>query len=185
MRHSKEQNRNPFPILRVILILALLTVSVGGVRAYLLHSDEVVSNSFVVDSHPSITVNTDYRVTISNTAYPVYLRAAVVVNWKDAEGHILATVPTGYKLTPGKDTQTGAAWVQHSDGFYYYNKAVNSEEETLPVIAPLTGIQDNYTLVADVAVQAIQAVGTTDADGKDAVFDAWGISGSQITALTP
>ena len=187
-RKEKTEKRKGSRLLWVLLLLALLTVSAGGVRAYLLHSGDAVTNEFQVESDPKISINSTYEVTVSNTAYPVYLRAAVVVNWKDTEGHILATVPTGYTLTPSKDAKTGAAWVKHTDGFYYYTKSVITGEDIPPVItlSPPSVEQEGYTLVADVAVQAIQAIGTTDgAAPVDAVKDAWGISGAEITALTP
>lgn len=186
MGHRTE-NRKKNRILRAALLLALLTVSVGGVRAYLLHSDQAVSNTFAVDEDPKLSISESHEVTVSDTAYPVYLRAAVVVNWKDADGKILATVPSGYTLTPGKDTETGATWVKNNeDGFYYYTKSVLAGETTPPVITltPPSVEQEGYTLVADVAVQAIQAVGTTDGESPvDAVQNAWGISGDAIKKL--
>lgn len=189
MGHRTENNKKK-QILWAAALLVLLTLSVSGVRAYLLHSDQV-SNTLTVDSHPIISIGKNHVVTVSDTAYPVYLRAAVVVNWKDADGKILATVPSGYTLTPGKDTKTGATWVKNNeDGFYYYTKSVLAGETIPPVITltPPSVEQEGYTLVADVAVQAIQAIGTTDTDEKYAVENAWGIyvaSDGTLTATPP
>ena len=177
MRHSKEKTAKKSPVLLTILLLALLGLSVSGVRAYLLHADEAVSNTFIVEQDPQISINKDYQVSVQNTAYPVYLRAAIVVNWKKGNS-ILATDSTGY--TP----ILGEGWFEHQ-GFYYYTQQVNADEETTALITnPPSEEQDGYTLTADVAVQAIQAIGTTDGNNPvDAVKDAWGISGQEIKNL--
>lgn len=177
MGHNKLQILKNNPVFWTVLLLALLCSSVGGVWAYLLHSDDKVTNTFTVDSDPVISISTNHQVTVSNTAYPVYLRAAVVVNWKNGTDNVLATVPTGYTLTAGD------GWVLHDDGFYYYNKAVVNNESTSAVITltPPADEQTGYTLVADVAVQAIQALGTTDEGDTPAVTDAWGIGVNPTT----
>lgn len=190
MRHGKFlAKRKYFPIvLWGLLILAILGMSFGGVRAYLSASADSVSNSFSVDVHPTITVSDEYKVTVSNTDYAVYLRAAVVVNWKSTSSdNLLAAMPMGntdYTLEAGEN------WFKHTDGFYYYRTAVQSTFTTTPVVTLMANTtQTGYSLVANVAVQAIQAVGTTDGDNPiDAVQDAWGISASQIaggSAATP
>lgn len=177
MRHGKFQapRRRISPAIWVVLILAVLGISIGGVRAYLSHSGGQVSNEFTTDNHPMITVRDDYSVTVT-ADYAVYLRAAVVVNWKSGSGKLLAVQPEGYSLTLGNN------WVKHSDGFFYYRKAVNNGDEIPPVIQTVAPpgedsqyYKEDYTLAANVAVQAIQALGTTDTDDKPAVTAAWDI----------
>ena len=128
MRHGKFQapRRRISPAIWVVLILAVLGISIGGVRAYLSHSAGTVNNQFDADTNPTVTVD-DYSVTVT-ADYAVYLRAAIVINWKSGSGKLLAVQPEGYSLTLGNN------WVKHTDGFYYYRKAVTEGDEIPPVI---------------------------------------------------
>ena len=174
MRHGKYQKRTISPAIWIVLILAVLGMSFGGARAYLSHAGGEVENSFTTEVHPTITVSDDYKVTVSNTNYAVYLRAAVVVNWDNNNTDTVLAAKSGeYTLTPGD------GWVLHGD-FYYYNRAVTNGTIGTPVITA-SGAKDGYTLKVDVAVQAIQAVGQTDdATPIDAVEQAWGIPTNTI-----
>lgn len=173
MRHGKFQSQKSkiSPALLVILILAVLGTSFGGVRAYLsLLATDHVSNSFSIDSDPELSVDSNHYVTVKNTNYPVYLRAAVVVNWMRDDKTILADMPAGtdYSLSPGEN------WFLHTDGFYYYNQAVSNGTLKTPVVTLRSSkTNGDYKLVVNVAVQAIQAVGTTDEGSVTAVVDAW------------
>ena len=177
MRHRKYQKRIMTPAVWILLILAVLAVSFGGVRAYLSHSGGQVSNEFTTDNHPTITVGDDYSVTVA-ADYAVYLRAAVVVNWdNNSSDTILAAKSGDYALSINSQD-----WYQHTDGFYYYKQAVTKEKPTTSqLITDVSGAKAGYTLKVDVAVQAIQAVGQTDDDSPvDAVSDAWGIPAEAI-----
>lgn len=167
-----------------VLILGLLGISFGGVRAYLfLSAQNQVTNTFSVDGHPEVTIGDGYSVAV-RADYPVYLRAAVVLNWKTADDRLLAVVPSGYTL----ETQ----WIYHN-GFYYYPEPVYSTDQDIPpVIDSLTapgvgqaGYQAGCTLIADVAVQAVQAVGSTDSGDIPAVRDAWGVQPESLLPVQP
>lgn len=167
------------PALWAFLILAVLSMSFGGAWAYLHHSTkDAVINQFAVDEHPAAVVDESNRVKLNNTDYAVYLRAAVTVNWKGSST-VLAAMPV--KGTDYTET-LGDGWFLHTDGFYYYRKAVTKDNnQTTPVVTitevvPRTG----YTLVANIAVQSVQAVGTVDGGTTTAVEDAWGITPAQI-----
>ena len=181
MRRGKfHKRKNRFPaVLLAVLILAVMGASFGGVRAYLSHSGGQVENSFTTEVHPTIAVSDDYKVTVSNTDYAVYLRAAVVVNWKsEGTGNLLAALPE--KSQTG-DYLVNADWKDGGDGFYYYKQAVTNGQTTSPIVSLSTSSKTGYTLVANVAVQAIQAVGQTDGNNPvDAVDAAWGITADAI-----
>lgn len=171
MRHGKFQSprRKISPALWVVLILAVLGMSFGGVRAYLSHSGGQVSNEFTTDNHPMITVGDDYSVTVT-ADYAVYLRAAVVVNWDNSNTDTILAAKSGeYTLTPG----TG--WIRHGDFYYYKQPVTKDNPTTTPVVSVNGSTKVGYTLAANVAVQAIQALGTTDTDDKPAVTAVWGI----------
>lgn len=173
MSRGKYQSpkRKLAPALMVILIFAALVLPFGGVWAYLLHSAGSVSNSFTVDVNPTISVDDTYKVTVSNTQYPVYLRAAVVVSWKSTTGgKLLAAMPV-----EGADYQVNTSWEKRDGSFYYYTEVVDNGTIDEPLVT-LSGSKDGYTLVADIAVQAVQAIGTVDDATTPAVQDAWGVT---------
>lgn len=186
MAHEQQNTatKRTSHLLWLILILLLLGSTVGGVSAYLSASSNELTNTFAMDEPPKITVNNS-SITVEDPGYAVYLRAAVVVNWKNtSNGNLLAEVPTegtDYNLSLGTN------WFKHSDGFYYYKDKMfdgeNDAKMPLPAFTlnPLT-TKTGYALTIQIAAQTVQAVGTTDGvDPVDAVVDAWGITPQQIT----
>lgn len=173
MRHGKFQapRRKTSFALWLVLILAVLSMSFGGVRAYLSFSaGQPVTNGFIADINPTISVDSNYQVTVSNTDYAVYLRAAVVVNWDNSNTDTILAAKSGeYTLTPG----TG--WIRHGDFYYYKQPVTKDNPTTTPVVSVNGSTKVGYTLAANVAVQAIQALGTTDTGNIPAVTAAWGI----------
>ena len=165
---------------RTILLSALAVMSaisimsVGPTYAYLkLEAPSHPENSFTAAASVDPTVNDDYSVSVGETNYSVYVRAAIVVTWKDSEGAILATAPvegTDYTIA------SGAKWTPDSDGFYYYNEAVRSGQSTDALITSVSPIrnapEEGYSLSVDVVAQTIQAKGTT-VGGTKAIVDAW------------
>lgn len=175
MSRGKYQSKpKGLPILTVVLI-ALLAVAVisGGTVAYLAQSAaSPMTNTFQTTPNPTLTVNDNYSVSVStgddNRKYEVYLRAVVVPNWKSGD-NVIAVSPDEFTVAAGTD------WFLHSDGFYYYKKSI-SNGTTGPICAVSGDNPGSYTLSMDIAVQAIQALGTTDGTPeKSAVLDAWGI----------
>ena len=181
MRHGKYQSprRKTSLALWIFLILAVLGMSFGGARAYLSASTDPVSNRFTVANYPTISLNSDNSVTVTDSGYTVYLRAAVVVNWQSTTSSgLLASVPvegTDYALA------AGANWFKHTDGFYYYKLPIQSGTTEPAVTLTSKTAKIGYDLVANVAVQTIQAVGTTDTGNKPAVEAAWGITPTEIS----
>ena len=177
MRRGKylKKCRRTSPAAWIILVLVLLSLSFGGARAYLSISGDSVTNSFVIDNNPGISVGSDYRVTVT-AEYAVYLRAAVVPSWKsNSTNNILAAIPS-----ERTDYTVGNDWV-YSGGYYYYTQAVTKNQPTTtPIVTSSTGTREGYTLTMDVAVQAIQAIGTTDDGNIKAVVDAWGVDPSTL-----
>ena len=171
MRHGKFQapRRKTSFALWLVLILAVLSMSFGGVRAYLSYSAGEVNNLFTADMNPTVTVGKDYKVKVT-ADYAVYLRAAVVVNWDNSNTDTILAARSGeYTLTPG----TG--WIRHGDFYYYKQPVTKDNPTTTPVVSVNGSTKVGYTLVANVAVQAIQALGTTDTGNIPAVTAAWGI----------
>ena len=171
--HSKQKK---ISVGGILLVIALLGAMTGGAVAYLSTSTNSVENNFETAIDPSVAVNEDNSIKIDDPGYAVYLRAAVVVNWKNAD-HILADIPvegTNYEIKVGDN------W-KKIGSFYYYQSVVTSEVTTAPVVK-ITELKEKkgYKIAATVAAQAIQAVGTTDEDEKTAIEDAWGVAATDF-----
>ena len=174
----------------LLVLMAVLSLSTGAVVAYLAASTGAVTNSFnaaqskdpiVAESmSPDKLTKSNVAVQPNNPGYAVYVRAAVLVNWKNGDGNVLAKAPvlgTDYSLDPGD-----SRWFEHG-GFYYYAEMVKDEadvqDKTSNLIDFITVQQpapeSNYKLNVEIITQTIQALGTTDVGDTPAVTDAWGI----------
>ena len=165
-----------FNILVTVLIssVLLLSVCIGTVYAYLSASAAGPTDSFqiadsknpevVIQKQPTESIATA-SVTVPSAGYEVYVRAIVVVNWVNHD-QICAT-PDGASYEVTAD-----GWELH-DGFYYYNQAVDSLDDSFEVTySNIVG----YDVQVQVICQTIQAVGTVDGGTDAAVFEAWGVN---------
>lgn len=174
---ASRKRRSPF--FGILLVLAIIGATIGGVTAYLSLSSGQVTNQFDDASHPVVAVNHDNSITVQDMGYAVYLRAMVVVNWKNTSGGILAEMPvenTDYFLS------LGDRW-KIIDGFYYYTSKIQENTTTEPVVTIASKTEkEGYQLEVTVVAQTVQAIGQTDANPPvDAVEDAWGVTAEQIT----
>ena len=154
--------------LLLVSILLIAAVAVGSTVAYIVTSTSALKNVF----HPtSITVDVDEKiendvksdVTIKNTGTTdAYIRAQIIVTWKDADGNVAATKPvsgTDYTMTL-KLTDNG--WFKGSDGFYYYSKSVAPDAKTDVLITECkksTGatVPAGYDLSVEIIASGIQS----------------------------
>lgn len=162
--HSQKRRATLFWLLVALVVVSL---TVGGVSAYLSISADSGSNTFTTADAPVVTVN-GTTVTVTPNGYAVYLRAAVDLSWKNGNA-ILAEEPSGNYITAGSN------W-KKIDDFYYYTSPITS---TISVTIGVSGaVKGDYTLAATVAAQVIQAVGTVDGGSTTAVQAAWGVAPS-------
>lgn len=146
----------------------LLTLSVGGTVAFLVAKGNPVRNEFTPSAVSCQVVegtfngDTKADVAVQNTGdTEAYIRAAIVVTWKAAEGgNIYAVKPkenVDYTITLN-DTD----WVLGSDGFYYHKKPVAAGKETQVLIetcSPVGGkVPAGYGLNVEIIGSAIQSV---------------------------
>ncbi len=176
MKLKEIVNRKLFSSrLSVLALLILLGVfSISGTLAYLVVSSSQVTNTFVpgvvtCQVEESFDETTKSDVAIRNTGnVDAYIRAAVVVNWIDAQNNICAATHAapsiGYNTTD---------WTQGSDGFWYYTDPVAPNELTANLINTATSAAqaDGCRLQIEIIASAIQAEGT----GASGAADAWGI----------
>ena len=161
-------------ILTVLIIALLLLGGVGGTLAYLHTKSGPVENVFEPAEVPSeveesFDGSTKSDVVIRNNGnVPAYIRAAIVVTWKDASGNIYPKTPvagTDYTI----DINT-ANWSQIG-GFYYYNGTVAAGGITSNLInscSPKGTAPTGYSLNVEILGQAIQAEGMDAANAQQA-----------------
>ena len=160
---------------KILLITAALFVLFSSAFAYafLRNPTPTVHNTFDAPQG-DITIEEEFdgtekkNVSIKNTSnFPVYIRAAVVINSENSEtGEIAeATGDIEYEISDN--------WFLADDGYYYYKKIVPAGESTDNLIknAISNGSEFvGYTLAIDVQAQAIQA------SPEEAAETAWGVT---------
>ena len=163
-------------ILLLTAAVLILVCGVGGTLAYLITQTAPVTNTFTpaqVTSQVIETMNgtTKSDVKIENTGnVSAYIRAAIVITWKDEAGYTMPTVPVQGQGQDYTLDINANDWSQ-SDGYYYYNGIVAAGESTANLINSCvsTGTYtDGRKLCVEVIGSAIQAEPTT------AVQEAWG-----------
>lgn len=154
-------------------VIVLLAGAVGGTWAFLVAQSEPVQNNFTY-AHVRCTIDekfdgtTKSDVKIQNTGdIPAYIRARIVVTWKDASGNVSAV--------PVKDSDyimtMGTGWTKGTDGYWYCKTAVDAGGET-PVLITKCEKKGNapkdYDLSVEILADAIQS------EPASAVTEAWG-----------
>lgn len=171
----------------VVSLLALLLVVAGGTLAWLTAQDSV-SNTFTPAHVTCDVVEETFdgtkkeNVTIKNTSdIPVYIRASIIVTWKDSNGNVYGQLPASsdYDMQMAKDS----GWVLGADGYYYYTSPVAVGATTGTLISSCTEVagkapDKDYRLSVEIIAEAIQS------QPARAVQQAWGvtISGGSVTA---
>ena len=163
-------------ILLLAAAMLILVCGVGGTLAYLATQTGQVQNTFepaYVTSEVNETFenNVKSNVTIKNTGnVSAYIRAAIVVTWKDAAGN--TTLPekpelgTDYTLTINE-----SAWNKGDDGYYYCKQPVASNTESAVLITeckPTKPYDDGRKLCVEVIGSAIQSEGMGANSAQDA-----------------
>lgn len=168
-RHGIRMNRTAVLLIAIIL---LISTAVGSTVAFLATKTEPVENSFEyanVSCKVMQDPDTDGSIVqVKNTGtISAYIRAAVVANWMDTDGHIAASVPEGYSYDL---TYSSGSWVQGKDGFFYYLLPVAPDASTEGNLLTCTVTcpeNPEYTLSVEVLAEAIQSTPAS------AVHEAW------------
>lgn len=160
----------------VVSVLALVLAVAGGTLAWLTANSGPVTNTFT-PAQVTCTVEetfdgtTKSDVKIKNTSnIDAYIRAYVVVTWKDAQGNVYGKLPvkdTDYTIEYATDT----GWEKGSDGCYYFTKPVGIDKTTSELIKECkligTPPADGYSLSVEIIAEAIQS------QPDRAVSEAW------------
>ena len=172
-----------------VLITVLITIAIAvclatGVLAYLSLNSGPVANSFTpaADTDPVIAesfdkkIKSNVKVNVGDPGYAVFVRAAILVTWKDSSGKVLADKPvlgTDYSMN-----LNSTDWFE-KDGFYYHVSSVNSGTTSVLIetAKPLKDAPESgYSLSIELISQTIQAHGTTDIGNVPAATAAWGVT---------
>jgi len=169
-KHQRKQRRiAAFASVALIGVLA-----VGGTLAYLFTNTSPVQNTFEPSEvtcavvEPEFTSDQKTDVQIKNTGdTKAYIRAEIVVNWVDAAGYV-----SGVPVQDGDYTiELGGAWVEGSDGFYYWTMPVEPDGLTGNLIESCEQVAEaptGYYLSVEILAGAIQS------DPAQAFNDSWG-----------
>ena len=151
-----ERKHNKKVLTLLVCLVMLVAVTVGGTLAYLMTSTPAVENEFTpakvscsVEEDP-FDGTTKTNVQIRNTGNTeAYIRATVVVTWKNDKGEVYAATPqkdTDYTITFNSNND----WFEGNDGFWYHLKE----------IAPCThvGVQEHNGCMTSVLINSCSPV---------------------------
>ncbi len=156
MKHAKHQKRLTSKsksklVIMIVAFSVLLLVTAGGVLAYLAVSTDPIPNTFVsTEVSCELTAEgtegkTYSNIQVTNTgSIDGFVRVRLVATWVDEDGAIQG-IPA---WTPNVTINT-TDWVKHTDGFYYYRRALAPDVTTPNMLT--ADIQLNGTLYDDYA----------------------------------
>ena len=171
------KNMKKKTILMLATMVLLLTVTVGSTIAYLVTSSGPVENKFTPAYVTSEVIEEGWNdgdsekkdVTIKNTGNTsAYIRAAIVITWKDKDNHTMPIVPevnVDYTI----DINT-TDWTLSGD-YYYYKAAVAPDDTTTNLINSCVSTgkyTDGRKLCVEVIGSAIQSEGMDATRAQDA-----------------
>lgn len=167
----------------LVSVFAMIAGVVGGTVAYLVADTEPLTNNFdLAEVSCSVKEEFDNRikenVKIQNTGdIPAYIRAKVVVTWKDEDGNVYGQAPV--KGTDYSIQYNAIDWEQDGD-YWYYDEPVAPVTENncyTPVLinscSPIADqTPEGYHLSVEILAEAIQSEPTK------AIQEAWGYTPS-------
>lgn len=165
--NSPRFHKGKCSALTLVLVVLILTVTVGGTVAYLVDQTNAVTNTFTTAQVSCAVLNGGDTLSVKNTSnIPAYLRAIYTVNWMDISGNV-----SGIRPVYGTDytVKIAGGWTE-SGGIWYYDGSVPVDGVKAFVTVTATGTaRDGYTLTTEVVAEAIQAEGM----GASGDMDAW------------
>ncbi len=184
---NRSQKRPVRPLLIAAVAAVLLFGSVAA--AILLDTSAAVKNTFIKAQVGSAVQETfadglKKDVKIENTGtVPAVIRAAVVINWLDADGNILAQPAAGDVTDPANLADAiGSDW-QKIGNYYYYKGFVGNGKATTALITSIKAASTAaHQLKIDIVAEAIQATPATAAqEAWGALFDGSGWTKASTT----
>lgn len=137
--------------LTLMLSLALILAgAIGGTMAYFTDKTATKSAFSVGQFSCSLSQSGDTYVISNNGTVPMYVRAAVRVNWENENGELHWTTPDA---TVSFNSST---WTEQG-GCYYYNSPIAANASvTGPSVTVTEEAPDGYSAKIQVLVEAVQ-----------------------------
>ena len=173
---SKPRVRMNRTAILFMAIIMLIGAVIGSTVAFLITNTGPVENKFAYASvscevKEDFIGNTKKNVQITNTgSTDAYIRATYVVNWLDAQGNIVASVPDGYSYS--LNVNPDGKWTKMGD-YYYYLTPVAPRDSTPGSLLTCTVTRPEnpeYRLSVEILATAIQST------PAKAVTEAWGVT---------
>lgn len=173
---SKPRVRMNRTAVLFMAIIMLIGAVIGSTVAFLITNTGPVENKFAYASvscevKEDFNGNTKKNVQITNTgSTDAYIRATYVVNWLDAQGNIVASVPDGYSYS--LNVNPDGKWTKMGD-YYYYLTPVAPRDSTPGSLLTCTVTRPEnpeYRLSVEILATAIQST------PAKAVTEAWGVT---------
>ena len=176
----KSAARHSFKKAGVLLAALVLIVStvVGGTLAYLATQTGPVVNTFT-PGKVDVEIEEDFKDNVKSNVYitnvqsadsvTAYIRAKVVVTWRDADNNIVQQ-PDGYTLNLTKPADFDTNWFENG-GIYYHKAPVDPGKQTAMLIEKASytvaaGAEPGYHLDIQIIAEGIQAKPTTGVTEK-------------------
>lgn len=173
---SKPRVRMNRTAVLFMAIIMLIGAVIGSTVAFLITNTGPVENKFAYagvscEVKEDFNGSTKQNVQITNTgSTDAYIRATYVVNWLDAQGNIVASVPEGYSYELTENP--GGKWTKMGD-YYYYLTPVAPRDSTPGSLLTCTVTRPEnpeYRLSVEILATAIQST------PAKAVTEAWGVT---------
>ena len=175
---KRQQRFNKSIILFVVLVSILVAVA-GSTLAILITKTNPIKNTFNYSNVACEVMEEAFtngisieksNVRVKNTGdTESYIRAAIIVTWKDSAGNVYAVEPQ--KNKDYTISINDSDWLE-KDGFYYYTKPISPKEETKILIENCSingsGLE-GYGLSVEILASAIQSKPT------EAVENCWSV----------
>lgn len=187
--HSEKRKRSILrdrPVVLAISVLVLILGIVGTTLGFLTDSTASIKNTFTpakaeISVEETLTdgVKNDVKIKNESDTFPVFIRARVIVTWKDEAGNVAPTAPaegTDYTITWNLYPQKNdSKWIDYLDGRYYlYTDPVAAGDSTGVLFTgcqPVDGkAPEGYHLSVEIVADCIQAYPAS------AIYEAWGIT---------
>ena len=155
-------------LLLAVSVALILTAAIGGTIAYIVTKTDSVTNTFDPAKVP-ITINETFvngekkDVKIQNTGnIPAFIRAKIVVTWKDTNGNVSAIKPVEGTDKDYTISYNGTDWTyNNTDGFWYCNTAIAATGKTPVLISSCQPVEDKapdgYNLSVEIIAESIQS----------------------------
>ena len=173
---SKPRVRMNRTAVLFMAIIMLIGTVIGSTVAFLITNTGPVENKFAYASvscavEEKFDGSTKEKVQIKNTgSTDAYIRATYVVNWVDAQGNIVASVPDGYSYS--LNVNPDGKWTKMGDYYYYLTPGAPRDSTPGSLLTCTVTRPENpeYRLSVEILATAIQST------PAKAVTEAWGVT---------